>query len=123
MDEMNCDLLLRESITAQPMSPAGYRPIYPVSGPFSSNFLIIECKSSDVLPHWWLGCQASINLLLTPSSYTSTPALTEFLGINCGRGRKTLIEIPPVGQQAYMVILEVPWWFSQISLAVWYYHP
>jgi hypothetical protein len=120
---LNWDLAMRRSLTAASAEEGYFLPLPPVFTTIDTQYLMIGTQSSNAKPTWRLGCWASINLLVSPSSLAMLPAGAEFLRRGCGLGQFTLIEIPLLEPRPYLLKLQIPRWFDQIDLEVWYFNP
>lgn len=122
-NSLNWDLVRRQDYAAKPSiaNPDELLPIPPISFVLSAPYLLIGINSVTAKPHWFLGCRASLRLLISPSSLSEFAGGVEVLRKNCGLKNLTLIEASEVKPKPYLLMLFVPWWHEKIEIEVWEY--
>ncbi len=122
-DSLNWDLAKRQKYTAQlaPGDDSRYIPLPDISLVLSSYILLIGTKNQKSKPTWWLGCRASVRLLVSPSSLSEYTAAVEVHRQNCQLGALSLVRIPYYKPVPYLLVLSVPRWHQELEIEVWQY--
>lgn len=111
------NLVSRRTLTA---SRVGTRWIIPPPAfPIENSFIVcVGVSCPNARPNWQLGCYATMNLLLRPSSTSQFPGSTRVQSVFCRLNQLTLCVFPKLSADWYLS-LDFPWWHDSADVEVW----
>lgn len=119
---LSWNLLTRRQLVAAPGSePNTYIPIPRQNFLCESNLMLIAFKNPRARVNWWLGAWVSVNLLISPDTYTDFASVAEIQRQSCPLKKFTLMHWKAYDPKPYAILVEIPWWHEEIQFEAYWY--
>lgn len=124
-NNLNWDLVLRQTYNATPASPDDpdlFLPIPAITLSVRARVLLIGARNAYAKSNWFLAAKVSPRLLFSPSSTSEfIAAVSSSPRLRIGLDRLNLVRFDNYDLSTYLLEINIPKWHRQMLLEIWQY--